>query len=428
MKTHSTDNNWLSRLSDIEKGERRAVLLSFAYFFCLLCGYYIIRPVRDEMGVVGGVDNLQWLFTGTFVVMLLVMPVFGWVTSRFPRRLFLPWVYWFFIFNLLLFFALFRFTPAVNDLLVARVFFIWASVFNLFVVSVFWSFMADLFRDSQAKRLFPFIAAGGTAGAIVGPAITTVLAPLLGTGNLLLLSALFLGFAVLCIKQLGAWQAAEKSAPEAANISMGGSIFDGLRLVVRSPYLLGICLLILFYTTLATFLYFQQAAIIRDSFADSAQRTAVFAFIDMAVNSLTLLFQLMVTARIIRWLGLAKTLSLIPLLLALGFAALGNWPVLAVLATVQILRRAGNYAIMRPAREILFVVLTQEEKYKAKNFIDTTIYRGGDAVSAWAYAGLGAIGLSLAQIAWLAVPLALVWAIIAYMLGIRQQQIAEAKV
>ena len=427
MNSSITSKNWLSRLSNIEQGERRAVLLSFAYFFSLLCSYYIIRPVRDEMGVVGGVDKLQWLFTGTFVVMLLAMPVFGWVTSRFPRRQFLPWVYGFFIFNLLVFFALFQFTPVANNLLVARVFFIWASVFNLFVVSVFWSFMADIFRDGQAKRLFPFIAAGGTIGAIAGPAITTVLAPRIGTGNLLLVSALFLGSAVFCIRQLNAWQAAESSAPKTLGASMGGSVFDGLKLVIRSPYLLGICLLILFYTTLATFLYFQQAEIIRDSFSDSAQRTAVFAFIDMAVNSLTLLFQLLVTARIIRWLGLAGTLALIPLLLAVGFAALGNWPVLAVLVTIQVVRRAGNYAIMRPAREILFVVLTPREKYKAKNFIDTTIYRGGDAVSAWAYAGLGAIGLSLAQIAWLAVPLALVWAIIAYMLGVRQQQMAEAR-
>jgi AAA family ATP:ADP antiporter len=207
---------------------------------------------------------------------------------------------------------------------------------------------------------------------------------------------------------------------------MGGSVFAGIQLVARSPYLLGICVLMLLFTTLATFLYFQQAQIIRDHFADPAARTAVFAAMDLAVNTLTIVMQLFVTGRLVKWLGLALTLALIPLLLALGFAVLGGAPVLAVLVVVQVMRRAGNYAIMRPAREMLYVVLGREEKYKAKNFIDTVVYRAGDAMSAWVYAGLRAMGFSLGGIAWLAVPLAGLWAWLAYTLGKRQGLIAAS--
>ncbi|MCK5481249.1 MAG: MFS transporter [Gammaproteobacteria bacterium] len=421
----------LKRLVDVEPEELRALSWSFSYFFALLCSYYIVRPMRDEMGVAGGVENLQWLFTGTFVVMLAIVPLFGWVTSRFGRRRFLPVVYLFFIANLLIFFVLFR--SNVTHAWVARAFFIWASVFNLFVVSVFWSFMADLFSNRQARRLFGFIAAGGSAGAITGPLLTASLALSLGPANLLLISALCLGWALLCIYRLIAWKERVTAAAEtgamadaAADSALGGSLFAGVKLVLRSPYLLGICLLMLLFTTLATFLYFQQAQIVRDSFADPAARTAVFAGIDLAVNSLTILIQVLLTGRLVKWLGLPVTLALIPLLLGAGFLAIGFAPVLAVLVVVQVIRRAGNYAIMRPAREMLYVVLGREEKYKAKNFIDTVVYRGGDAVSAWAYDGLRLLGLSLSAIAFIAVPLAAVWAGVAYRLG-KQQSVLAAQ-
>jgi AAA family ATP:ADP antiporter len=410
----------LSRLVNIERYERRPVALSSAYFFFLLCGYYIIRPVREEMGILGGVENLQWLFTATFIVIFLFMPVFGWVTSRFPRRVFLPWVYGFFIIHLVAFFAALK--AHGPDPWIARSFFIWTSVFNLFVVSVFWSFMADIFQDRQAKRLFPFIAAGGTLGALAGPFVTTLLVQSTGTANLLLLSALLLTCALYCIQQLRAGQPGEQRQMD--EVPMGGSVFDGLLLILRSRYLAGICLMILLYSALATVLYFQQAEIIRDRFSDSEQRTSVFSSIDLAVNGLTLMLQLCVTGKMIKWIGLAGTLAAGPILLTLSFAALGNWPALPVLFAVQIIRRAADYAIMRPAREMLFVVLTRQEKYKAKNFMDTTVSRAGDALSAWAYAGLGALGLSLTQIAWLAVPLGLIWAAIAYRLGSHEQKLA----
>jgi AAA family ATP:ADP antiporter len=427
---------WLKRLVKVEQEEVRALLWSFSYFFALLCSYYIVRPMRDEMGIAGGVEHLQWLFTGTFLAMLAAVPLFGWITSHYPRKTFLPLVYFFFIANLLLFFALFR--SGLTHVWVARAFFIWTSVFNLFIVSVFWSFMADLFSDPQAKRLFGFIAAGGTAGALAGPALTATLAIPMGPANLLLISAAGLGWAVLCIHRLSAWR--ERTDPEPAAYAsssgkttagrrdrgLGGGAWAGIRLIVRSPYLLGICLLILLFTTLSTFLYFQQAYIIEASFADPAKRTTVFAGIDFAANALTLLIQVFFTGRIVKALGLAWSLALIPLMLAGGFLALGAAPLLGVLVVVQVVRRAGNYALMKPSREMLFVVVGEEEKYKAKNVIDTVIYRSGDVVSAWAYTGLQALGLGLSAIAFLAVPVSALWAWICYQLGKAQEKRAKS--
>jgi len=384
--------------------------------------------MRDALGITGGVENLHWLFTGTFVVMLAAVPLFGWISSNFPRRQFVPYVYYFFIANLLLFYFLLQLD--IDQVYIARAFFIWASVFNLFVVSVFWSFMADIYSDEQARRLFPVIATGGTSGAIIGPLLTASLATALGTTNLLLLSAGFLAMATLCISKLGHWQKELTLPTKKANLpekdeAMGGGIFDGIRLVLGSPYLMAICLFMVFLTTLATFIYFQQAEIIRDSFTSRAERTAVFAQIDLLVNALTLVLQLFITGRLLKRLGVAWTLALIPLLLMFGFVVLGLYPTLTVIIIVQVVRRAGNYAIMRPAREVLYVVLNRDEKYKAKNFIDTVIYRGGDAVSAWAYAGLAALGLGLAAISFIAVPLAGFWAIVALYLGRQHQRIAQ---
>ncbi len=249
----------------------------------------------------------------------------------------------------------------------------------------------------------------------------------------MLVSALLLLFAIVCITRLSAWSASKTAAGNGQHRQcaaqpdslIGGGVWAGITLVLRSPYLLGICLLMLLFTTLATFLYFMQAQIIRDAFADSAQRTTVFAAMDFAVNALTLLLQLFLTSRIIKWLGLAVVLAITPALLAVGFSVLSISPVLTVLLLVQVIRRAGNYALMRPGREMLYVVLSREEKYKAKNFIDTFVYRTGDAISAWIYAGMRTLGMSLSNIALLAVPLALLWAWIAFGLGRQQTRISE---
>lgn len=414
----------VERSIDLRPGELTALLISFTYFFSLLCAYYIIRPLRDEMGILGGIKNLPWVFTGTFVVILAMVPLYGWVSSRYPRRKFLPIVYAFFIFNLFVFYFLLHFQ--VSPAHIAQSFFIWVSVFNLFVVSVFWSFMNDIYDKDQAKRLFGAIAAGGTVGALCGPLLTTALAQPLGTHNMLIFSAVLLLIPVACIKKLSHWfkHQPQSITDTSYQEAMGGHWFAGFTLVIKSPYLLGIALLILIFSTLSTFLYFQQAQIIQDTFSNSAERTSVFAMIDLAVNSLTIFIQIFLTGRIVKSLGLAWTLALVPLFLVVGFIMLSISPVIAVLVVVQVLRRAGNYAVMRPAREMLYVVLGREEKYKAKNFIDTVVYRGGDAVSAWIYDAMRSFGLSLGQIAIIAAPIAGLWALIAYRLGVKREQIA----
>lgn len=404
----------LESIVQVKPGERLAVLWSFAYFFFLLASYTMLRPVRDEMGILGGVENLQWVFTGTFIAMVCAVPVFGWASARFPRHKLLPFVYLFFILNLILFYALFK--SDVATVYVARAFFIWVSVFNLFVVSVFWSFMADLFANEQARRLFGFIAAGGSAGAFAGPALTAVLAAPLGAINLLLLSAVLLSATLLCIQRLSRWT---------ANIArpIGGGVWEGVTTVLRSPYLLGICAYIVLYTTLSTFLYFEQAYIVKDAIADSDERTRLFAIIDSGVSILALGIQMFLTGRIISRFGVAATLALAPAIAAAGFFALGLIPALATLIAFQILHRAANHAIAKPAREILFTVVSQLEKYKSKNFIDTVVYRGGDAVSGWLFAGLTAIGLSLSAISFVAVPVALLWLFTGTALGRKQEQL-----
>jgi ATP:ADP antiporter, AAA family len=421
----------LQRLIDVRREEISALLWSFAYFFCLLASYYILRPLRDEMGIAGGVENLPWVFTGTFVATLSAVPLFGWAATRFPRAKLLPLVYLFFIANILIFFALFKLD--VGQAYLARAFFIWTSVFNLFVISVFWSFMADLFTNAQARRLFGFIAAGGTAGAIIGPALTGLLAAPLGPINLLLISAALLGGAVMCIHTLGSCTSTVEKGqhnPSAEPAAMRGSIFAGVKRVFASPYLLGICLFILLYTALATFLYLFQAQIMAETSDDSATRTALFAWIDFSVNVLTIGIQAALTGRVINWLGVPLTLALIPILMAGGFVGLVLAPTLPVLVAFQVMRRAGEYAIARPAREVLFTVVDVETKYKAKNFIDTVVYRGGDAISSWIYAGLAAVGLSLSGIAAIAVLVATLLAAVSLCLGRRQEvlrQVADAE-
>jgi ATP:ADP antiporter, AAA family len=370
---------------------------------------------------------LPWLFTATFVAMLAAIPVFGWVSSRFPRRRFLPYVYLFFVANLLIFFVLFKQQIALAA--TTKAFFVWVSVFNLFVISVFWSFMADLYNTEQARRLYGLIAAGGSAGAVTGPGLTTVLALPLGPVNLLLVSAGFLLAATFCILRLTAWasahvpgQQAKKEAP------VGGGMFDGIPLIARSPYLLGTCAYVVLYSTLSTFLYFEQQYIVKDTISSSAQRTSLFAGIDLAVNTITLVLQLAFFSRFLRWFGLAGGLLAIPLFTTVGFLALGLAPTLAVLVVFGVLRRAGEFAIGKPARETLFNIVSRDEKYKAKNLMDTAVYRGGDAASGWAFHGLQeSLGLGLAAIAYIAVPLAAAWAAVGWWLA-RQHARISARV
>jgi ATP:ADP antiporter, AAA family len=413
---------WLNRILKTENDELPALLWAFFYFFCLLCSYYILRPVRDEMGIQGGVDKLQWLFSATFVGMLIAVPLFGFLSARFPRQQLIPFIYYFFAANLFLFFVLLR--SDIDKAILARAFFVWVSIFNLFVISIFWSFMADVFSNAQARRLFGVIAAGGSAGAIVGPLLTSLLVVQMGTAFLLLISIGFLLASTLAVARLNAWaksHAVEKSAP----IPIGGSIWAGIRLTFKSPYLIGASIYLLFLTLLATLVYFEQIRLVAEHLKDSAARTRLFAQIDLVVNTLTLLFEIFLTNRLIGRFGVALLLMVLPLLNVFGFGALVVAPTLAVLVVFQALRRVIEYALARPVREILFTVVSREEKYKAKNFIDTVVYRGGDALSGWLSSLLKGMGVSLAMVATLAIPLALGAAAVGWMLGKKQEKLGD---
>jgi ATP:ADP antiporter, AAA family len=410
----------LNRIVRIDRSEVAASLWSFAGFFFLLCGYYVLRPLRDEMGVQGGVENLPWLFSATFAAMLGVAPLFGWAAARLPRRRLVPWTYLFFIANVLVFYALFALGVAPPA--VARAFFVWVSVFNLFVVSLFWSLMADLFRPEQAARLFGFVSAGGSCGALAGPTLTALLAAPFGTANLLLVSCGFLGLALLGIIALIRGAAAGAPAgpvrgPAEPSDSIGGTTWSGIAEIPRSPYLLGIVAYVLLYTVLFGFAYLELARMVSATYRDPAQRTALFAQMDLAVNVITLLGQLLVVAKFVEKLGVGAALALLPALGLAGFAAIGFTPVLAVLIAFQILRRAADYAVARPAREMLFTVLTREAKYKSKNFIDTVVFRSGDAASGWVYTALMSLGLGLAGLAAAAIPGVMLWLALGLWLG-----------
>ena len=411
----------------VRRGEAPAAAWSFAYFFCVLASYYMLRPVREAFGAAAGVEGLPWLFTGTFLAMLVAVPVFGALAARFPRRTLLPAIYTFFIACILGLFALLRGGAAAPWAPAA--FFIWLSVFNLFVVSVFWSFMADVWHEEQARRLFGVIAAGGSAGALAGPALTAYLAGRLGPVNLLPIAAAVLAGALICIVRLRRWAASPAPSPHRERgrdeTPLGGSSLGGLTGVLRSSYLLAICAFVALGTVLGTFIYFQQAQIVRAAYTDPGQRTAVFAAMDLAVNALTIGAQLFVTGHLAARFGLSRLLAFLPAMSLAGFAALAVVPTAAVLIVYQVLRRAATYGVTGPAREVLFTVLGREDKYKAKSVIDTVVYRGGDAASGWLFAWLTALGLGLSGIAVVALPLAAGWIAVAFYLGRREEALRQ---
>ena len=419
----------LTRLTRAESAELAASLWSFVYFFALLAGYYVLRPIRDEMAIQVGQAKLHELFLGVFVTMLVVAPVFGWLTRTFPRRRLLPWLYAFFVANLGVFWLLFDAGRGAQAETVARAFFVWVSVFNLFAISVFWSFMADLFDTAQAQRPYGFIAAGGTVGALAGPALTAGFVTLVGVRSMLLVSAGFLAVAIVAILNLRAWAARADAARQPADPAargttdrtaeqpIGGSIWAGITDIVRSPYLLAICLFLFAYSLLSTLLYFQQTDLVPAAIADSAERTRLLALVDMAVNLLTLAVQVFAFGALIRRLGTTFMLCAMPVVAIVGFAALALSPVLATLVVFGVIRRAGEYAVSKPARETLFNALPAEQKYKAKNVIDTLVHRTGDTASSWIFAGLKSLGLSLTTMSWLAVPVSAAWLGVALWLG-----------
>lgn len=415
----------LTRLSRALPHELTAALWSFVYFFALLAAYYVLRPLRDEMGIQLGADSLHHLFTAVFLSMVALVPLFGWLTRRFERKRLLPWLYGFFISNLLGFYVVLAAT-GTQTRAVAHVFFVWVSVFNLFAISVFWSYMADLFRTEQAKRLVGFISAGGTLGALCGPVLTWLLVKPLGANGLVLVSASLLMLCIVAILKLRTWQSSQPSQA-AENKQQAetfqGSLWSGVIDVVRSPYLLGICGFLFFYSLLSTLLYFQQAELVPKAVSNSADRTQLLAGVDLLVNGVTLLIQLLAFNKLITKLGTRALLIAMPLASLIGYTALSIEPAIAVLVSLGVVRRAGEYAISKPARETLFNVLPPEQKYRAKNVIDTLVHRTGDTSSAWLLNGLKTLGMGASQILWLSVPISAVWLLIAWLLGGQAQRL-----
>jgi AAA family ATP:ADP antiporter len=440
----------LQKIVDVRANELRALGLAFVFNFVVLGSYYVVRPIRDDIAATGGIETLPWMYTGTLVTMLVANALFSAIVARMSRRRFIPIAYRFFMANLVIFYVLMHTLTPAQNVWVGRAFYVWVSVFNLFVVTLFWAFMTDVFNSEQAKRLFAFISVGGSIGAIVGPIITVTLVHKLGAANLILVTAAMLEAAPWCVKFFptefardperqprNPVEATSKLAPphpstalrsarddRTAEQPIGGGILAGITHVIRSPYLLGICGFVLLYTVTTTFSYFQQTEITGHQFQDRNARTAFFAQLDLVVNTLTLVLQLFITGHLMKRLGVGITLVTMPLLSMVGFLALGFAPTLGLLAVFQVARRATNFGFTRPAREVLFTVLRREDKYKAKSLIDTFVYRTGDQIGAWSYSGLRALGLQLTGISFVAVPLTALWCGLCFWLGKKQSELA----
>lgn len=412
-------NPWWSR---IEPAERRAVGWATAWFFLLLLSYYVVRPVRETMGTIGGASELANMFLYSFLAMLVAVPLYSALVARIPRRWLVRVVFHFFAACLVGFFLLMHSESPTVQRWTARAFFVWVSVFGVFSTSLFWSVQADLFSSTQGRRLFGLIAAGGTSGAIIGSLITSQLATRLSTAALLLIPVVILEAGVWCAGRL------ERSVSEtggtagagrlANGTATGGGVLTGFTHVFRSPYLASICLFILFLKLAATQLYFEQAEIVRQTIADPQQRVELFAYLDLGTQLLTLILQVFVAGLVLRRLGVPVALVILPLVYAAGFIGLTMLPTLGVLIAAMIATRAISYGITVPAREVLFTVVSREDKYKSKSFIDTVVVRGGDVVSGQIFGALrGSLSFGWAALNVGVLPILAIWSITAWRLG-----------
>ncbi len=404
-----------------ERHEYAAVAWSFAYFFCVLSSYYILRPIRETMAVGSGPDTIPYLFMGTFAAMMVATPIFGWVTSRYPRRTFLPWVNLFFVSNILIFWFLFSkyIDDGANHIWLGRAFFVWLSVFNLFVVSVFWSFMADIYTREQGRRLFGFITAGGSIGALIGAAATSALVVEIGFQNLFPIAATILVLPVLCIHKLRHWVAHEHEAEIDATVvsskPLGGSPFSGITHIFGSHYFLGIVACSIIASLLGTSLYIFAAQMVEGAISGTNERTEFFSNINSWTNLFALLGQMFFVKQVVMRFGIGRSLAVQPIVSIAGFILLAIDPVLGIVAFLTIARRALGFSFSKPTTDMLYSVVTLEEKYKTKNFIDTAVYRFGDIIGAWSVKilmGLGVAGVSVAML-----PFAAVWFVISLWLG-----------
>jgi AAA family ATP:ADP antiporter len=419
----TADKSLFSELFGIQRHEFVAVAWSFAYFFCVLSSYYIIRPVREEMAVGSGANTIPYLFIGTFVTMLFATSIFGWVASRFPRRKFLPWVYLFFIANMLIFWAVFtQLRGSGTDYVwLGRIFFVWVSVFNLFVVSVFWSFMADIYTREQGRRLFGFITSGGSIGALVGGVLTSMLVTRIGFQNLIPIAAAVLLVGVFCISRLKHWVHREHGDEIDATVEstepLGGTPLAGLTHLFSSNYFLGIALMSIVASLLGTALYMFRAELIETAILSPDARTQFFSNMNVAQNALALIAQMFLVKQVVTRFGIGRSLFLFPFASIIGFAILALDPTLIAVAVLDVVRRGLGFGFAKPSTDMLYSVVTPEEKYKTKNAIETAIYRGGDVVGTWSIKLLSVLGLGMAAISVAMLPFAIASAIVALWLG-----------
>ena len=416
-------NSFLQRFTNVRREEVGPTLVAGLFFFCVLTALMVIRPAREALGMQRGIEALRWLFVGTVVVTLLVNPVFGWLVSRFRRLVFINATYLFFAAGLVAFYLLLVLTPETIGQLTGQIFYVWFSVFNLFATMLFWALMADRFTLEQSKRLFGAIAVGGTLGAIFGPWLASQLAKPFGTPVLLLVAA---GFLLLALG--AAWwitrlrpEVAQSGAAREEHAVIGGSAWQGLRSVARSPYLLAICGYVLILAVMVTFLYFTRLQMVAALGTDVDMRTTMFANIDLITQVTTLVLQLIVTGHLMKRLGVPMTLALLPLTAVLGFVGLAIVGSLAALIGFEAAFRAVQRGVMRPARETLFTVVPRADRYKAKAFIDTFVYRTGDLVGAQTEGLLGRLGMGLGALASVALPLAAAWMVLGLWLGRAQR-------
>ena len=424
-------NHLLAKFTNIEKHEVPTVIASGLFFFCILTALMVLRPAREALGMESGLDTVRWLFVGTAVVTLAVNPVFGLLVSRFRRLTFVAATYLFFAATLFIFYLLLTLAPDRTGQVSGRVFYVWYSVFNLFNTMVFWATMVDRHSLEQSKRLFGTVAVGGTLGAIFGPWLASLLAQPFGTANLILVSIGFLILAVAAARSVFHFTqnhspVSPRQDPPNQDGVIGGSPWAGLKAAIRSPYLLGISGYVLILAVVSTFLYFTRLAMVAEMGDDTDLRTTLFARIDMITQASTLVLQLIVTGHLMKRVGVPITLALLPITVALGMAGLAIAGSLAVLIVFEAVFRAVQRAIMRPARETLFTVVSSEDKYKSKAFIDTFVYRGGDVLGAWTEGLIGRLGMGLMALATLTIPLAVLWAGLGIWLGLKQRNFALA--
>lgn len=405
----------LQRLLDVHSDDARPLAWSAAQFALLMAALYVVRPLRDELGIRSGVENMQWLFSGTFGAMLLLVPLYGWAVSRRPRRVVMPWVFICIAVTLVLARVVSAGLGEASQPIFAAVLFVWISAFNLFAVSVFWSLAVDVFSPESSRRNFGLISAGGTIGALCGPLLAAAGAHWLVPDDLLLLCAgLLLGVAVAA---RGFERATRRAGDEASHKGLGGGVVEGFALLATQPRLRALCGYLLCMTWVSTVLYFEQSRVVAAASLDSAERTTIFAGLDLAVNASAIVIQLLFTGRVLGKLGLAVVLVALPVVSGAALIGISVAPTLGVVLVAQAVRRATNFALARPAREVLYTGVDRVSRFKGKNVVDTVVYRGGDMIAGWAFAGLEFAGVGLGAIAWLATPVVGIWAWLGVRLG-----------